>query len=622
MKLNRITWTKFFIFSLISMAIWIKFSYPQLAMTNILIDRKQAVEISKNYLKEKGTVDVESFQTATVFRMDSGANRYLQKTVGFEGLKAFIQEHDFNIFFWVIRFFKENEKEEYFFTVEAAKGEIIGYRRIIDENAARKEVSKDEAREKTKEFLVERFGLDPDGHMLRSDLATVRDNRSDYLFSWQKNSVNIPWSDQADSGTGKLITGATISGDEILTFSKHNFIVPDQFHRDLSSRRDLSANIMIGIKICTLLLFVSGIFFIIVRQNHLAMHCTKRFYIGIMLISFTLSLMSNFNQFQQILFHYSTTLSFNAYLWRFGINAILSALFITVAILIPSLAGELLHYETSSKRREGSFLHYIQSTFLSCNVAQLIVLGYFVCFIMLGIQSVLIQIGQTYFGVWVEHNWMTSSSNAYLPFLATFTFGYKTSLSEEIMYRFYAINLGKKIFNKILPKTNTMNIILVCLLSSLIWGFAHSGYSIFPMWYRGLEVTCIGIFLAFIYLKFGLIPVIIGHYLFDVFWDCAGFIFGVSKPLYFYGSLFVLFLPLGIGIVTFLINRKENIRPLRWHLSKHQLYNLEVLKAYLCANMNTYKNKTQEQIKEEITPHGWDPAVVDVASKDFLKDVK
>jgi len=287
-----------------------------------------------------------------------------------------------------------------------------------------------------------------------------------------------------------------------------------------------------------------------------------------MLISFILSLIANFNYFQQLLFHYNTTLSFNAYLWRDGINTIMAALFITVAILIPGLAGELLHYETSPKQRTGSFLHYIQTTFLSCNVAKLIALGYFVCFIMLGIQSFLIKVGQTYFGVWVEHSWVTSSSNAYLPFLAAFTFGYKTSFSEEIMYRLYAINLGKKVFGKIFPNTRGMNIVLVCLLSSLIWGFTHSNYPIFPMWFRGLEVTCIGIFLAFIllYRKF-----------------------------------------------------KEILRQAQ---DGERSRTIPILKAYLHTNKNMYINKSQEQIKKEITPHGWDPAVVDVASEDFLKDLK
>ncbi|MCK4882662.1 MAG: hypothetical protein KAS92_06535, partial [Candidatus Omnitrophica bacterium] len=58
-------------------------------------------------------------------------------------------------------------------------------------------------------------------------------------------------------------------------------------------------------------------------------------------------------------------------------------------------------------------------------------------------------------------------------------------------------------------------------------------------------------------------------------------------------------------------------RELRWHLNKHQLYNLEVLKAFLNTNRDMFLQKSADQIKKEITPHGWDPAIVEVALEDF-----
>lgn len=618
MKLNRITWTTFFFLSLLSAAIWLKFSYPQLALINVSIDQSQAISIAKDYLQKRGNVDLETFKTVAVFEIDKNANRYLQKTVGFDGLKTFIHKYDFDLFFWKVRFFAENVKEEYLFAIDSATGEITSFTHIIDDNAARRTIERDEARANAKIFLKERFRFDPNGYTLRSNFATIRDNRSDFLFSWQNKSVNIPWSEKPDSGTGKLIIQAKISGNEVLSFTKNRFIVPDQFKRNLENRGELGRNILTGVQIIVFMLIASGIYFIVTRQNHLAMQTTKKFYIGIMSISLLLSIFAIANQHQLILFSYKTALSLNAYLWNNGINAIIGALFIIAAVFIPSLSGELLHFETSSKQKGGSFFHYIRSTFLSRNVTKKILLGYFVCIILLGIQSFLVQFGQRHLGVWIEHGWISNSSTAYLPFLAALTFGFKTSFSEEIMYRFYAINLGKKIFSKIRPNGNIGNLIIIVLISSLIWGFTHSSHHIFPVWFRGLEVSCLGIFLAFVYLNFGLIPVLVGHYLFDVFWVSAGYIFGISKPFYFYSSLFVLFLPLAFGVFTFFINRKETIRPIRWHLNKRQLYNLEILKTFLRANRSANEHKSQEQLKEEIISYGWDPAVVDVAIDDFF----
>jgi len=65
------------------------------------------------------------------------------------------------------------------------------------------------------------------------------------------------------------------------------------------------------------------------------------------------------------------------------------------------------------------------------------------------------------------------------------------------------------------------------------------------------------------------------------------------------------------------MNRKEEIRPLRWQLNRHQLYNLQILKSYLTANKAAFAGRSQDQIKSEITSHGWDPAVIDVAMEDY-----
>ena len=93
MKLNRISWTTFFFLSIISFSVWLKFSYPQLAFSNFSVDRNQAIEIAKEFLRKKGDVNTAKYKVAAVFGMDRLMNRYMQKTVGFSGLKEFIQKN-------------------------------------------------------------------------------------------------------------------------------------------------------------------------------------------------------------------------------------------------------------------------------------------------------------------------------------------------------------------------------------------------------------------------------------------------------------------------------------------------------------------------------------------------
>lgn len=620
MKPDRQTWVLFTGLAILGFILWLRLSCPQLEFVNFSIDRAKAAGIAREYLRARQE-DPTRFRSAIVFSSDAEADRYLQHTVSFIGLIQFIQKYDFDLFYWAVRFYRENEKEGYKIFVSSATGEVIGFQHIIDDNAVREPLERNEARRKAVEFLKEGFQFNIDQYAVKGDLVTVYDNRSDFSFSWQRKDVQIPWSPQENSssprgafgrrdpngGTGKLLISAKVAGEEILSFGKHTFLVPDQFNRYLARIQDTGRILSQFIYLLYLALFTSAVFFMIVRRNHLATHMTKRFYIGLMAFSFVLSLATILNQWQSILFDYNTTGAFRIYIGQIAIQALVGALFVSVAIIMPGLAGEALHYQVFKEKPEGSFLYYLRSTFFSREVAKTILLGYAVWVIMLGIQSVVVGLGQRYAGVWVEHAWMNNLSTAYLPFLVAFTLGVKASVTEELMYRLFAISFGKKILG---------STVAAVVISSLLWGFSHSNYPVFPMWFRGIEVTCLGLFLSWVYLRFGIIPVIVGHYLFDVFWNCAEYMLGVTRPFYFFSSLLVLLLPLAWAVAAFFLNKKQELQPMRWRLSKHQLYNLEVLKTFLRQHPDEIRDKPPRQIVDEISGHGWDMAVVEAALED------
>jgi len=442
-------WLTFAFFAILSLICWHRFSYPQLAFTEFAITRDQALSIAKNYLEKECQEDTSDYMTAVVFEIDEGANRFLQRTLGFKGLVEFVQTYDFDMFYWIVRFFKEQEKEEYRVIISSATGEIITFSHIIEDTRSIEIIERDVAREKAKQFLNERFGFDPKEYYVKGDLKSNYDFRSDYSFTYRKKDVAIFWSEAIDAGFGKLITSVKISGDHILSFSKNGFLVPDEFNREISRLKNTGDNLMTIVRVFFTFLFVASIYFVIARRDHLAMHTTKKFYIIIVLISFSLSLLALVNQYQSILYGYSTTSPLLDYLMRLSITAIISGLFITVALLMPGLSGELLHFEQQRERREGAFLHYVRTTFFSRTVAQAILLGYLVCIIMLGIQSIIIEVGQNHWGVWREYSWVTQLTTAYIPLLAAFTIGFKSSFSEELMFRLFALNLGKKFFKNV-----------------------------------------------------------------------------------------------------------------------------------------------------------------------------
>ena len=76
-----------------------------------------------------------------------------------------------------------------------------------------------------------------------------------------------------------------------------------------------------------------------------------------------------------------------------------------------------------------------------------------------------------------------------------------------------------------------------------------------------------------------------------------------------------------MGIIAYIMNKTETERPLRWNLTKHQKYNLEILKDHI-NDKKLLAGKNQKELnalKKEINSHGWDIAVVEIAFEELLK---
>ena len=154
-----------------------------------------------------------------MFNVDEDADRYMQKTLGNAASQRLIHSLHYDLFSWVVRFFKEKQKEEYRVAVSSATGEVTGFSHTIEETASRPFIDKEKARQIAFNFLKTAFGFNPAHYVIvHGENVQKFDNRLDYSFSWQKKDVEIPWSKSKEKGSAKLLTSVTISGNEILKF--------------------------------------------------------------------------------------------------------------------------------------------------------------------------------------------------------------------------------------------------------------------------------------------------------------------------------------------------------------------------------------------------------------------
>lgn len=586
---------------------WLRLTYPRFSHINLSISRDQAFKIASDFVSAKNQISISSFKSATIFVVDNTGDRYLQKAIGFEAGEAFRAKHDYDLFFWSVRFFKEGQKEEFRVAISSSSGEVLSYNRLLEDSAPRSNMSASEAENMGRDFMIRQFGWDPKNWDFNATTDLKFDHRIEYTFTWEKRGIYIPWDPDSANGGGKLLCTVVVSGGEILAFSKQYFSIPDQFARYAERIKESGRNLSLISNIGSIFFIVGAIWFIVLRRNHLTMHSTKSFYIRVIAVLFLISIISALNSSQAYLYSYPTTQPFISFFARQTIYEVLERFFYFVCFIIPCLAGELLRFEVFPRKPKISMFHYVTSTFLSKDVARNIVIGYCFAVVMIGFQSLIFEFGYNFCDVWMERGRLSSFSSTYFPFLGVLVLAVNASISEETFYRLFGVNFSIKVFR---------NAALGILIPSLIWGFGHTGYIVFPFWFRGLEVSLLGIFISLVYLRYGLISVIVLHYVFDAFWASAPYVFGRSPNMDFWMSLCVMTLPFIWGMVAFIANRPENSRKVVWKLNTQQRFNLNILKAYIQeqASKDAFN---PDDLRAQLIRVGWDIAVVDVAFQEL-----
>lgn len=606
MKISVREWLLFILIAILCFGLWYKLGLPQFAFVDLSVDKKEALNRAESYLASLG-VDHKQYLKAIVFDSDDWADRYLQKTLGLKEEEEFIRQQNFELFSWQVRFFKELQKEEYIITVSPKSGNILNFKHLIEDIESREAILKETAKLKAEKFLKNTYGLNLNEYDFHEEKAKRYERRIDYSFSWEKKGVYIPW--RKDEGGAKLLIGATVSGNEIREFYKIRLDIPEKFQRYIENQLVFGEYLSSFSFLFFALLVICSICIVVKRHHTLVIRLTKLWFLYLGIFFVIINIVYIFNNIQNIIMSYPTSTKLASFIGIYLIKLIINLIFLSVAFILPGVAGESLCSEVMLDNKYGSFLHYIKSTFYSRGVARSIIFGYILFFIFLGFQASLFYLGQRYLGVWREWIKLTQLSSSYLPYLTAFIIGSSASLSEEIIFRLFGINWAKKYFK---------NTVLAIVLTSLIWGFGHSGYPIFPVWFRGIEVSTMGLLFGFIFIRYGLIPVIIAHYLFDVFWGVAAYVLGRSPNYLFFGSVLVLVIPIIFAVISFILNREEKEKETKMLLGPIQEYNLNILITFVLAKKS--EGVSQKTIKEELLSHNWDNALVDLAISEVFKD--
>jgi len=603
MKISFKEWCLFVVIALLCLCAWLNLGYPQFSFIHLSLNRTQALTKAKEYLASR-SIDTQNYSRIVAFSMDEWQDRYLQRTLGFRQEEAFLNRHGYELFHWKVRFFREFEKEEFILTISPRSGEVLSFKHLIEDIELRETFKKAIAKTQAEEFLKDFYRVDWRDYDFHEEKAKRLENRVDYSFSWERKDVYVPW--QKEQGGAKLLIGATVSGNEVREFFKFNLDVPEKFRREIENQLALGEYLYGFYLILYIFLLGCSIYLVIKKGQDLASRLSKRFFLSLALFLLTFNLLSILNNTPYMAIHYRTSVSFMSFMGIFTIRKVMDALLLSFAFVLPGIAGESLRLRVFPDSPYSAFTHYLRTTFFSRSVSHCLLFGYVLFFILLGVQSSLFFIGQKTLGVWKEWIWLNQISSAYVPFLSAFVLAITASINEEVTFRLFGISLGKKYLK---------NTAWAIFLTSCLWGIGHSTYAIFPVWFRSIEVGILGLIYGFIFVRYGLLTLIVAHYLFDVFWGVAGYIFGETSALLFVTGAFVLSIPLLLAVVCYFMNQKEDYKKsqksIRGKLTPIQQYNLGVLTAYMYAKKS--QGQSQQAIREELIAHEWDAELVDLA---------
>ncbi|BBI35073.1 CPBP family intramembrane glutamic endopeptidase [Cohnella abietis] len=182
--------------------------------------------------------------------------------------------------------------------------------------------------------------------------------------------------------------------------------------------------------------------------------------------------------------------------------------------------------------------------------------GYFLAFILLGAQSLILLILEKTLGSFSSSDASQSMYNMTIPLLLPLL-AWCAGISEELQSRLLGIGLfrkwlvggARKILGREPSRRTAVTLTLIAMIPpGLLWAMGHVGYAIYPVYTRLIELVIMAILFGWFMLRFGIMTVIFAHVTLDAILMGMQMMFD-GLPGDFFAGAFSLIMPGLAGIV-------------------------------------------------------------------------
>lgn len=533
-KKSLLGWLFLGILGLIIFIVYFNSAFP-IASINIRMSKDEIREKATAFVKAQG-FDLDGFEQTILFDSDSNASIYLQKTQGIKKSNQLINK-GIPVWFWSIRWFKELDKEGFYCALDPSSGEIIHFQHTLLDDAKGDNLSAEQAQLLVREKLTG-MGFDLADYELKENNSKVQKNRTDFYFEWEKKDYVI---EQAHLRLNAAVYGGTLG------YFGRFLDVPEEFIRNLQKDMALGQVLSIITTIFMFFLFIAAIFILITQYKKDKINWQFGLVFGIIVLIITI--MDFLNNLPLLWSSYPDTFSKINFIAISAGAGFIGALVLGLIIFLFGNSGESLAQEVW-KNKMPIWQAIKHKKAVTSEIAPVFVVGYSLGFIFLGYITLFYLIGTKFFNIWMppeaEYSNILSTS---MPFLFPLTIALSAAVSEEFMFRLFAISFLKK-YVKLTW--------LAILIPALIWAFAHSNYPVFPAYVRGIELTIAGILFGVVFLKYGLESVLIAHFVINA--ALVGLPLLKSHNAYFVisGLIVITIAVLPFFIMLFLARKREH----------------------------------------------------------------
>ena len=507
-----IFWLIFLLLSISGILFTVRYfgrAFP-LVNLDLRINRQQAMDKARQLAKENGW-GTPQFRQAASFQLDSMTQHYVElEAGGNDAFRQMLKGDFYSPYTWVVRHFQEGEKHEVRLRFTPA-GEFYGFTEQLPEDESGAVLTVEAARAIAETAATDKWSTDLNAYQqIESSKETRPGGRIDHTFVYERPNLKI--NQEINQGHYRL---TLVIGGDRLTALNHWVKIPEEFDLRYKEMRSANNTIALVASMVMVLIYilggcVIGSFFLF-RQGWIIWK--PALYMGVFVAG--LQALAQLNQLPLSWMVYDTALSTSRHILEQLIETIGTFIIFTVLMTLSFMGAESLSRK--------AFPHHLQLWHIwspevasSTAVVGRTIGGYLLLGLMLAFVVGFYFINSRLLGWWSPSEALFNPDvlAVYSPWLSSIAISLQAGFWEECLFRAVplagAALLGKHFGHRWLW------IVAAFILQAIVFGAGHANYPAQPAYARLIELLVPSCLFASVYLVYGLLPVIVLHYVYDV----------------------------------------------------------------------------------------------------------